>query len=92
MYGADSQQRRYCGVVCVHGAVAEYDVVVTLVHALLRILAQAVESLAQSVLPLAAFKQDGQLHGVEALVAYVAQDVELRVGEHGVGQAHHLAV
>ena len=33
-----------------------------------------------------------ELYGVEALVAYVAQQVELCVVEYRVRQAHHLAV
>ena len=73
-------------------AVGEDDVVVTLVDTLLGIVAKAFEGVAQAALALPCLKEDGELDGVEALVAYVAEDVELRVGENGVGQAHHLAV
>ena len=92
MYGTDGEQRRYGRVVAVDVAVGEYDVVVAVIHAALRLLAQVVEGLAQPFLALGALEYDGQLHGVEALVAYVAEYVELRVGEYGVRQAHHLAV
>ena len=92
VYGTHRQQRRYGGMLPVHLTVGEDDVVVSLVDTLFGILAQLVESVAQSVLPLAAFEEDRQLDGVEALVAYVAEDVKLCVRKDRVGQAYHLAV
>ena len=92
MYGAHGEQRRYGSVVGVDVAVGENDVVVAIVDAALSLLAQVVERLAQTVLALAALEYYRQLHGVEALVSDVAQDVELRVCQYGVGQTHHLAV
>ena len=73
-------------------AVAEDDVVVAVVDAAFGLLAECIERLAQSVLALAAFKQHRQFDGVESLVAYIAQYIELSIGQNGVGQTHHLAV
>ena len=73
-------------------AVGKYDVVVAVVNAALCLLAQTVEGLAQSVFSLCALEEYRQLHGIEALVAYVAQNVELGVVKYRVRQTHHLAV
>ncbi len=90
--GTHGQQGWYGDMGLIDIAVAEDDVVVAFVDALLGIMAQAVESIAQARFALPCLKEDGQLDGVEALVTDVAEDVELRVGEDGVGQTHHLAV
>ena len=92
VHGAHGEQARDGGMVAVGPAVGQNDVVDALVDAALRLLAQAVEGLAESLLALAALEGDGQLDCVEALVAYVAQYVELRVVQYGVRQSHHLAV
>ena len=73
-------------------AVAEDDVVVAVVDAAFGLLAECIERLAQSVFALAALKQHRQLDCVKSLVAYVAQYIELGIGQNGMGQAHHLAI
>ena len=90
--GAHRQQRWDGDMRGVDVAVGEDDVVVALVDTLLGVVAKAVERVAQTTLTLFGLKDHGQLDGVETLVAYVAQNVELGVGEDGVGKAHHLAV
>ena len=92
MNGAHCEQRRNCCVLLIDFAVAEDDVVVAVVNAAFSLLAECIERLAQSFLALAAFEQHRQLDCVESLVAYIAQYIELSVGQNGVGQAHHLAV
>ena len=73
-------------------AVGEDDVVYTLVHALLRLLAEVVDGHLQAALPLRDVEEHRELDGLETLVAYVAEDVELGVGQHRLRQADHLAV
>ncbi len=95
--GTDGKERRNGHVVLVDVAVGEDDVVEPVVDALLRVVAELVESLAQRLARMLRtlrrrHEADAELAGVEALVANVLQDVELAVGKYGVGQAHHLAV
>ena len=76
-------------------AVGEDDVVVTLVNSPFGIKTQLAESRTKTLAPLRDIsigEGHGQLDGVEALIAYVAEKVELSVGKHRLGQAHHLAV
>ena len=73
-------------------AVAQDDVVVTVVNTLGCLLAQLVESLVKTFLALGSLEHHVELHGVEALVAYVLQNVELGVGQDWMWQANHLAV
>ena len=90
--GADCEERRYGSMLAVDVAVGEDDVVDTLVHALLCLLAQIVESAAQTAFAFLHLEEHGQLHGVESLVADIAKQVEFGIGEHGLRQTHHLAV
>ena len=53
-------------------AVGEDDVVYTLVHALLRLLAEVVDGHLQAALPLRNVEEHRELDGLETLVAYVA--------------------
>ena len=76
----------------IHSAVGQDDVVHALVDGRFRLLAQGGQGFLQGRLPSVHVEQDEELHGVEALVAYVAQDVQLGVGQYGVRQSHHLAV
>ena len=46
----------------------------------------------QGSLPSVHVEQDGELHGVEPLVTYVAQDIQLCVGQYRMRQAYHFAV
>ena len=92
MNGAHCEQRRNGCVLLIDIAVAEDDVVVAVVDAAFGLLAECIERLAQSVFALAALKQHRQLDGVKSLVAYIAQYIELGIGQNGVGQTHHLAV
>ena len=92
MNGAHCEQRRNGCVLFIDIAVAEDDVVVAVVYTALGLLAECIERLAQSVLALAALKQHRQLDCVKSLVAYIAQYIELSIGQNGVGQTHHLAV
>ena len=92
VYGRDGQQRGDGHVRLIGLAVGEDDVVVALVHRFLRPAAEVVERLAQAVAAFCSVEEDGQLDGVEALVADVAEDVELGVVQYRMRQAHHLAV
>ena len=76
----------------VHVTVAEDDIVVAFIHAALRILAELVESVAQSGFALCTLKEYGQFDRVETLVTDVAEDIQLGVVQDGMGQTHHLAV
>ena len=73
-------------------AVREDDVVYTLVNAGLGILTELVQSLTQAFLTFLNIEEDGQLLGVESLIADVTKYVELCIGEHRLWQAHHLTV
>ena len=73
-------------------SIGENDVVVALIHAAFGLMTERVERFAKPRLAFFALENHGQLNGVEALIAYVAQYVELRIGQYGVRQAHHLAV
>ena len=92
VYGADSEQRRYGGMCRVDVTVREDDVVNTIVHTLLSFLAELVNGSPESALALAYIEQHGQFLGLETLVAYVAEYVELGVCQHRLWQTHHLAV
>ena len=90
--GAHSQQRRYGGAVLVDVTVAQYYVVHAFVNRRLCRAAQVLDALAQSARSLLLVEEHRQFLGVEALVADVAEYVELRVGYDRLWQAHHLAV
>ena len=72
--------------------VAQDDIADSVIYALFGLVTELFQCIAQPALTLGYGEQNGQFGGVEALVAYVAQDVELRVVEHGMRQTHHLAV
>jgi len=83
-------------VLVIDVAVGEDDIVISVVDALLGVVAQTVDGLVE---PLAAHGRiSGSLKGhaklacVETLIADVAQNVELGVGQNRVRQTHHLAV
>ena len=88
----DSQQRRNGSMCLIHVTVAENNIVVTIIHTSLSVLAQLVESVAQSFLALCTFEENRQFDGIESLVSDVAEDVELSVVKDRMGQTHHLAV
>ncbi len=95
--GTHRQQRRDGDVVVVDVAVGEDDVVVALIHALFCVVAEFGDGLTKGFArmlgaTLGRFERDAQLLGVEALIADVLQNVELTVGQDGVGQTHHLTV
>ena len=101
----DSQQRRYDtaprasegGVCLAHFLfpVGQDDVVITVIYRLFRILAQLVQCRAQTLPSLGGAggsERDRQLDGVKTFISDVAQYVELRVVQHRMRQANHLAV
>ena len=96
VHGADSQQRRDGRMGLVHVAIRQNDVVHPVIDAFLRLAAEVGQGPAQVGRrrggTFRAFEQDRQLDGVEALVTDVAEQVELRVGQDRMRQAHHLAV
>ena len=65
----DSQQTGDGSVRLVEVAIAQDDVVHTLIHTLLGLLTEVVERLAQSAFTLRNLKENGQLLGVETLIA-----------------------
>ena len=92
VYGADGQQRRDGGMLLVNVAVGENDVVHALVHAALGFVTEAVQRLLQSFRPLFRIEEHGELLCLESLIADVAKNIQLRVGQDGLRQTHHLAV
>ncbi|CCZ13167.1 putative uncharacterized protein [Prevotella sp. CAG:487] len=92
VHGTHRKERRDGCMRGVHSAVGEYDIVSPLVHRRLRLTAQTAERGVQGCFSALRTEYSRQLNGVESLVAYVAEDVELGVCEHGVRQSHHLAV
>ena len=76
----------------IHATVGEDDIVHPVVHRRFGFSAQVVQGFLQGGFSAGCLKCDRELHGVEAFIPDVAEDVQLRVGQHGMGQAHHLAV
>ena len=92
VHRAHGEQGGDDGMVFIGSSVAENDVVHSVVNALLRLAAQVCQRLLQSRASPAVLKEHGQLHCLKTFVTNVAEDVELAVVEHGVRQAHHLAM
>ena len=76
----NGQQRWDGGMGIVQVAVAQDNVVHTLIYTGFGLVAQVVKSLAQAFLTLGHLKHDRQLLGVEALVADVTKYIKLCVG------------
>ena len=80
----------------VHVAVRQDDVVHPVIDTFLRLAAEVGQGPAQVGRRRPgirrAFEEHRQLDGVEALVTDVAEQVELRIGQDRMRQAHHLAV
>ena len=85
------KQRRYRGVGAVHVAVADYDVVVAVIHSLDGILAQGGQGSFQRLLPSFSLEEHRQGDGTETLVSEVAQGLQFRIGEYGRAEFHHFA-
>ena len=96
VHGTHGEQRRDGDVLVIDVAVGEDDIVISVVNTLLGVVAQAVDGLVETLA--AHGRISGSLKGhaefacVEAFIADVAKNVELGVGQDGVGQTHHLAV
>ena len=90
--GAYGEKRRYGSMLAVDVTVGKNDIVDTLVYALLRLLAQIVQGAAQTAFAFLHIEEHRQLHGVESLIADVAEQVQFGIGEYGLWQTHHLAV
>ena len=90
--GRNSQQRWDGGVRLVQVAVAQNNVVYTLVYTGFGLMAQVVKRLAQAFLTFCHLKHDRQLLGVKALIADVTKYIKLCVGQNRLWQAHHLTV
>jgi len=76
----------------IHATVGEDDIVVTVIHALCRLLAEFIQSLMQSFFALGGFENHVKLDGIESLVADILKDIQLGVGQDRMWQANHLAV
>ena len=92
MYGAHGEQRWDGSMGFIHATVAQDDVVVAIIHALCRLLAEFIQSLMQSFFALGGFEEHVELHGIESLVADILKDIELGIGQDRMWQANHLAV
>ena len=84
MHGADGQQRGDDGVLRVGGAVAQDDIVDALLHRFFGLLADAGQGAMQACAALGGVEHYGNFQGLEALVADIAQDVELRIAQNGM--------
>ena len=92
MHRANGQQRgdsRHRGV---DVAIGKDDVVDPLVDRLLRLAAELTQGLLQSGTTPLGLEEHWQFGALESLVADVAEQVELRIGQDGVVQTHHLTV
>ena len=92
MDGTYSQQRGDGGMRLVNIPVAEDDVVHSLVHTVLCLMTEIVQRLAQSFFSFLDVEEYREFLCLESFVADVAKYIELGVGQHGLGQSHHLAV
>ena len=92
MHRTHSQQAWNGGTLFVNVSVRQDDVVHSLVHACLSLLAEVLNSLAQSARPFVNIEKHWQFLRIEALIADVAQNVQLCVCQHRLWQPHHLAV
>ena len=79
-------------MVAVGATVGEDNIVESVIDALLGFMTELVDSIVQADAALRGIEEDGQLHGVKALVADVTKDVELRIGQDGMRQSYHLTV
>ena len=92
VYRTHCQQARNGCPLLVDVTVRENDVVHTFIHTRLCLLAQILDSLSQSTRTFFNVEQHGEFLRLETLVADVAENVQLRVGQHRLWQSHHLAV
>ena len=92
MDSANRQQRRDGGMGVVHKTVAQNDIVHSVRNGLLGLFAQVVQGLLQSGFSLAHLEYDREFHGIESFIPDVAEDVQLGVVQHGMGQAYHFAM
>ena len=92
VHRADGQQRGDGRMGGIHVAVGQDEVVGPFRHRFFRPAAQFRQGFLQSGLAPACGEEHRQLDGLEALVADVAEDIQLRVGQNGMRQAYHLAM
>ena len=92
VHGTHGQQTGDCCMAPVYVAVAEDDVVHTLVHAVLSLTTELLDGFAQSAGTLLYLEEHRKFLRVETLVSDVAEDIQLRVCQHRLRQTHHLAV
>ena len=94
--GAHSQQRRYGGMCFVDTTVGEYDIVDAFVDTVAGLFAEVfncVPEVGSSFLPIVGdLEKNRELYGREALVADVAEQVELGIRQYRMRQTDHLAV
>jgi len=76
----------------IYVAVGQYNVVHAFGDGLFGFLAQAVKRFLQSCTSFGDFKQYRQLYGLEAFVADVAENIQLRIRQDGVVQPYHFAM
>ena len=75
----------------IYPAVGENHVVAPLVDRLLSLGTKALDSAGHAFGAFTDGESHGELAGVEALVAEIAEQVELTVGDYGALEEHHLA-
>ena len=76
----------------IHATVAQDDVVVAIIHALCRLLAEFIQSLMQSFFALGGFEKHVEFYCIESLVADILKDIQLGIGQDRMWQTNHLAV
>ena len=91
VYSRSGKQRRNGRMLSIDIAVAEHNVVATLIYSLFSLKAKALDALPQALGAIFHSKSHFHLASVEAFVTEVAEDVELGIGEDGSVKLHHLA-
>ena len=76
----------------IYVAVGQYNVVHAFGDGLFGFLAQAVKRFLQSCTSFGDLKQYRELYGLEAFVADVAENIQLRIRQDGVVQPYHFAM
>ena len=92
VHGTYGKQGRDGGVFRIDASIRQDDIVYAIIYRLFGFLAQLGQGFLQSCLPFADFEERRKLHGIEALIADVAENVQFGIGKDGMRKAHHLAM